>query len=77
MNADHVVLRCDRVVNDHKGGSMISVNHSMQPSNTNKFVANGIECVCYNSVFWYCQVTNSCCVQVTLCTKTTVNLFHD
>ena len=45
INANHVVLRCDRATNDHKGGTMISVDRSMQPSNTANFVSNGMECV--------------------------------
>ena len=45
VNTDHVVLRCDRALNDHKGGTMISVPHTMQPSRPVTFVSNGIECL--------------------------------
>ena len=44
VSTDHdVVLRCDRSMNDHKGGAMICVSNTMQSSNTVKFVFNGIE----------------------------------
>ena len=50
VSTDHVVLRCDRPINDHKGGAMISVTNTMQPSSTVTFVCNGIEslvtCLC-------------------------------
>ena len=46
VSTDHdVVLRCDRSINDHKGGAMICVSNTMQPSSTMTFVANGIECI--------------------------------
>ena len=46
VSTDHdVVLRCDRSMNDHKGGAMICVSNAMQPTSTVKFTANGIECV--------------------------------
>ena len=45
LNPEHVALRCDREVNDHKGGTMISVPHAMQPSRLVPSVCNGIECV--------------------------------
>ena len=45
VSTDHDVLRCDRPINDHKGGAMISVPNTMQPSSTVTFVCNGIESV--------------------------------
>ena len=50
VNTDHVVLHCDRAINDHKGGTMISVPHTMNPSKPVTFVANGIECLVTFSV---------------------------
>ena len=51
VSTDHdVVLRCDRSMNDHKGGAMICVSNTMQPNGTMTFVLNGIEsivtCLC-------------------------------
>lgn len=43
INANHVVLRCDRPTNDHKGGTLLSVPYCMQPANTANFVCNGVE----------------------------------
>ena len=45
VNKEHVVLRCDRLLNDHKGGAMISVHNIIQVSGTVTFVSTGIECV--------------------------------
>ncbi len=45
ITTNHVVLRCDRALNDHKGGAMISVDCTLQPSRPVTFVSNGIECV--------------------------------
>ena len=39
----HVVLRCDRVCDNHKGGVLISVPSIMQPSHTSTFTSHGIE----------------------------------
>ena len=43
IKADHVTLRCDRVHNDHKGGSMLVVPTNSKPFRTATFVSNGIE----------------------------------
>ena len=40
VKTDHMTLRCDRVHNDHKGGSMLVV---LKPSRIATFVSNGIE----------------------------------
>ena len=45
IDATHVVLRCDRATNDHRGGTLISVDNNMQPSNIANFVSNCIECI--------------------------------
>ena len=45
INTDHVVLRCDRMIGNHKGGTMISVPNSMQPDKTVTFVSSGIEII--------------------------------
>lgn len=45
IKANHVVLRCDRVMNDHKGGTMLSVPSNMQPSRSATVVSYGMESV--------------------------------
>ena len=40
---DHVVLRCDRVSDNSKGGVLMSVPSIMQPSHTSTFTSHGIE----------------------------------
>ena len=40
---NHVVLRCDRAMNDTKGGTMISVPQNMQPNHTYTFASSGVE----------------------------------
>ena len=40
---DHVVLRCDRVLGNSKGGVLMSVPSTMQPSHINTFTSHGIE----------------------------------
>ena len=39
----HAVLRCDRVSDNNKGGVLISVPSTMQPSHTSTFTSHGIE----------------------------------
>ena len=51
VSTDHdVVLRCDRSMNDHKGGAMICVPYTMEPSSTVTFVQTSVEsivtCLC-------------------------------
>ena len=40
---DHVVLRCDRLSGNSKGGVLMSVPSAMQPSHTNILTSHGIE----------------------------------
>ena len=42
---DQIDIRCDRMTCEHKGGVMLCVPSQMQPSNTQRFVTNGIESV--------------------------------
>ena len=51
VSTDHdVVLRCDRSMNDHKGGAMVCVPNTMEPSSTVTFVQTSVEsivtCLC-------------------------------
>ena len=39
----HVVLRCDRVSGNSKGGVLMSVPSNMQPSHTSTYTSHGIE----------------------------------
>ena len=43
---DHVVLRCDRVSGNSKGGVLMSVPGTMKPSYTNILTSHGIEGLC-------------------------------
>ena len=45
IKADHVILRCDRAQNEHKGGSMIVVPNRMKPLRTVTFVSSGIKSI--------------------------------
>ena len=42
---DQIDIRCDRISCENKGGVMICVPSQMNPSNTQRFSANGIEAV--------------------------------
>ena len=54
-------LRCDRALANQKGGVIISVPQSMQPTDTSTFTANGIEAVTTTLL-----LPNTCCLQVAL-----------
>ena len=43
INSSNIVLRCDRSMNNHKGGTMLSVLNTMQPSRLIRFMCHGIE----------------------------------
>ena len=72
INASHVVLRCDRAINDHKGGTMLSVPSSMQPSRTANFSINGIESLVTTLSIDDKKIASSSRLPVTLCTHETV-----
>ena len=58
---DQIDIRCDRMTCDSKGGVMICVPRQMKPSNTQRFVSNGIESVCTTLA-----LPNGSCMQVAL-----------
>ena len=72
VSTDHdVVLRCDRSMNDHKGGAMICVSNTMKPISTMTFVSNSIEsivtCLCVADKRLQVAVVFTQCINETTC----------
>ena len=61
VQENQVALRCDRALANQKGGIMISVPQSMQPTYTSRFTTNGIETVTTTLL-----LPNACRLQVVL-----------